>query len=102
MDRIPPSERTRERLKSLMEGHGERGDLPSELVRLSARLIIEEGLEGEATHALGLLLWSATERSPFASSETPGFLGKTKARMVGFIEEARILVLASDSKSIIR
>jgi putative transposase len=53
MDRIPASERTRERLKALIEGHGERSDLRSELVRLAARLIVEEGLEGEAADALG-------------------------------------------------
>jgi transposase-like protein len=53
MDRIPASERTRERLKALMEGHGEGNDVRSELVRLAARLIVEEGLEGEATDALG-------------------------------------------------
>ena len=53
MDRIPASERTRERLKALMSGHGEESDLRSDLVRLAARLIIEEGLEGEATDALG-------------------------------------------------
>ena len=53
MDRIPASERTRERLKALMEGHGEGSDVRSELVRLAARLIVEEGLEGEATDALG-------------------------------------------------
>jgi putative transposase len=53
MERIPASERTRERLKALMSGHGEEGDLRSELVRLAARLILEEGLEGEATDALG-------------------------------------------------
>jgi hypothetical protein len=32
---------------------GEESDLRSDLVRLAARLIIEEGLEGEATDALG-------------------------------------------------
>ena len=53
MDRIPASERTRERLKALMEGHGEKADLRSELVRLAARLIVEEGLEGETADALG-------------------------------------------------
>src|SRR5205823_582906 len=53
MDRIPASERTRERLKALMSGHGVESDLRSDLVRLAARLIIEEGLEGEATDALG-------------------------------------------------
>jgi transposase-like protein len=36
-----------------MEGHGEKADLRSELVRLAARLIVEEGLEGETADALG-------------------------------------------------
>src|SRR5215471_494747 len=53
MGRIPASERTRERLKALMDGQSEEGDLRSALVRLAARLIVEEGLEGEATEALG-------------------------------------------------
>jgi putative transposase len=64
MERIPASERTRERLKALMSGHGEEGDLRSELVRLAARLILEEGLEGEATDALG--------REYYARSGIPG------------------------------
>src|SRR5262249_35751265 len=53
MDRTPASERTRERLKALMEGHGEKTDLRSALVRLALRLIVEQGLEGEAADALG-------------------------------------------------
>ena len=53
MERIPGSERTRERLKGLMDGTGEAVDGRSELVRLAARLIIEEALEGEAADALG-------------------------------------------------
>jgi transposase-like protein len=53
MGRIPASERTRERLKTLMDGQSEEGDLRSALVSLAARLIVEEGLEGEATDALG-------------------------------------------------
>ena len=53
MERIPASERTREKLKALMEGRGEVEDERSELVRLAARLIIEEALEGEARDALG-------------------------------------------------
>jgi putative transposase len=53
MERIPASERTRERLKALMDGAGEVSDGRSELVRLAARLIIEEALEGEAGDALG-------------------------------------------------
>jgi transposase-like protein len=51
MERIPASERTREKLKTVIEGSGAGGT--SELVRLAARLIIEEALEGEARDALG-------------------------------------------------
>jgi putative transposase len=53
MERIPASDRTREKLKALMEGRSEVEDGRSELVRLAARLIIEEALEGEARDALG-------------------------------------------------
>jgi transposase-like protein len=53
MERIPASERTREKLKALIEGRGKVEDGRSELVRLAARLIIEEALEGEARDALG-------------------------------------------------
>ena len=53
MERIPASERTREKLRALMEGRNEVADGRSELVRLAARLIIEEALEGEAGDALG-------------------------------------------------
>jgi putative transposase len=64
MERIPASERTRERLKALMEGRAEATDELSELVRLAARLIIEEALEGEAGDALG--------RDYYARGAAPG------------------------------
>ena len=51
--RIPASERTRERLHDLMEGRLGAGDAKLELVRLAARLIVEEALEAEASDALG-------------------------------------------------
>ncbi len=53
MERIPASDRTREKLKALMEGRSDVVDGRSELVRLAARLIVEEALEGEASDALG-------------------------------------------------
>ena len=53
MERIPGSDRTREKLRALMDGRSEVADERSELVRLAARLIIEEALEGEARDALG-------------------------------------------------
>ena len=45
--RIPGSERTREGLRDLIEGHLSSEAGRSELVRLATRLIIEEGLEAE-------------------------------------------------------
>jgi transposase-like protein len=64
MERIPASERTRERLKTLMNGESELADGRSELVRLAARLIIEEALEGEARDAVG--------RDYYARGAAPG------------------------------
>ena len=63
MERIPASERTREKLKAVIEGTGEGGGT-SELVRLAARLIIEEALEGEARDAVG--------REYYARGAAPG------------------------------
>jgi transposase-like protein len=53
MERIQASERTRERLKAFMDGKSETSGTSSELVRLAARLIVEEALESEAGDALG-------------------------------------------------
>jgi transposase-like protein len=64
MERIPASERTRERLQALMNGESEAADGRSELVRLAARLIIEEALEGEARDAVG--------RDYYARGAAPG------------------------------
>jgi transposase-like protein len=64
MERIPASERTREQLRALMEGEVKAADGRSELVRLAARLIIEEALEGEAEDALG--------RGYYARGAAPG------------------------------
>lgn len=64
MERIQASERTREKLKRLMDGGGESGEAGSELVRLAARLIVEEALEGEATDVVG--------REYYARGAAPG------------------------------
>ena len=53
MERIQASERTRERLKAFMDGKSETSGTSSDLVRLAARLIVEEALESEAGDALG-------------------------------------------------
>jgi putative transposase len=64
MERIPASERTREHLKAQMEGKADASGSNSDLVRLAARLIIEEALEGEAEDALG--------RGYYARGAAPG------------------------------
>jgi putative transposase len=64
MERIPASERTREHLKAQMEGKADATGSNSDLVRLAARLIIEEALEGEAEDALG--------RGYYARGAAPG------------------------------
>lgn len=51
--RIPASMRTREELAALIEGRLSSPAGRSALVELATRLIVEEGLEGEATDALG-------------------------------------------------
>jgi transposase-like protein len=51
--RIAASEATRERLQAVMDGKLDTADGRSELLRLAARLIIEEALEAEAGEALG-------------------------------------------------
>ena len=53
MEWILATERTRERLRALMSGRSEVEDERSALVRLAARLIIEEALEGETRDVLG-------------------------------------------------
>ena len=44
MERVPPSEKTKAALRALLS-EGTRGDLKSELVRLSVRRVVEEALE---------------------------------------------------------
>lgn len=52
MRRVPPSERTREAIRSLFET-GTEGDLKSELMCQAMRLIVEEALEAKARDLLG-------------------------------------------------
>src|SRR5437667_1992878 len=78
MDRIPASERTREKLKAMMEGRSEVAAGRSELVRLAARLIIEEALDGEARDALGRH-YSARGAAPGAGYRNGYRTGRVKS-----------------------
>jgi putative transposase len=53
MARIPASKETRKRLTALFEGGGAREGNGSELVKLAARLIVEEALEEEVEDVVG-------------------------------------------------
>jgi hypothetical protein len=44
VERVPPSEKTKAALRALLS-EGTRGDVKSELVRLSVRRVVEEALE---------------------------------------------------------
>src|SRR5690242_20813154 len=79
MERIPASERTREKLKAVIEGTSEGGGT-SELVRLAARLIIEEALEGEARDALGRDYYARGAACPERATATAIARGSYAAR----------------------
>jgi hypothetical protein len=60
-------------LKALMDGQSEEGDLRSALVRLAARLIVEEGLEGEPrTRWDGSITRAARLLAPAIATATAG------------------------------
>src|SRR5438477_13058086 len=52
MARVPASKQTRKRLEELFDGRGAEADR-GELVKLAARLIVEEALEEEVEDVLG-------------------------------------------------
>jgi putative transposase len=61
--RIAASEATRERLQAVMDGNLDTADGRGELIRLAARLIVEEALEAEAGEALGRERYERVEGS---------------------------------------
>ncbi len=51
--RVPPSERTSQRLRELIQQGSEEGDIRSDAIRLAVRKMVEEALEAELADALG-------------------------------------------------
>ena len=51
--RLPASQRTREELRSLIEGRLSTTSAKDELIKLATRLIVEEALESETGEAVG-------------------------------------------------
>ena len=93
MDRIPASERTREKLKALMEGRSEAAGGRSELVRLAARLIIEEALEGETKDALGREYYArgAVPGAGYRNGYRPGRVKSAEAFALGVVNRPAAL-----------
>ena len=52
-ERLPASEKTRQRIEALLANGVEDGDVRSQIVRLGVRKLIEEALEGEVEDELG-------------------------------------------------
>jgi transposase-like protein len=52
-ERVPASEKTRQRIEALLANGLEEGDVRSELVRLGVRKLVEEALEGEVEDEIG-------------------------------------------------
>jgi hypothetical protein len=67
MQRIPATERTREKLREPIEGRSKVADEHSEFVRLAARLIIEEAFESLEGGARGVM-----GRDYYARGAEPG------------------------------
>jgi transposase-like protein len=67
MERIAAAEKTRERLRALIDGRLETAPDRSSLMLLAARLILEEALEGEVRDAIG------RERYERAEGEAQGY-----------------------------
>jgi putative transposase len=64
MKRIAATEKTRERLRALIDGRLGTGAERSDLVRLAVQLIIEEVLEAEARDKLGRERYERAEGEP--------------------------------------
>ena len=53
MTRVPPSERTKAAIRSLIEGESGTEDVKGDLMRLAMRMIVEQGLEAKSRDLLG-------------------------------------------------
>ena len=73
--RIAATEKTRERLRALIDGRLGTGADRSDLVRLTVQLIIEEVLEAEARTSSGASVTSAPRASRLAIAMATGRAG---------------------------
>jgi hypothetical protein len=69
-ERVPASERARQRIEALLPNGVEDGDVRSELVRLGVRKLVEEALQGEVEDDLGRATSGAAATKSGAATET--------------------------------
>lgn len=70
MKRIPPSERTREVIRTLLiEGTAEAGSTKSDLMRMATRLILEEALEAKVADLLGREYYQRGKESEYRQQQ---------------------------------
>jgi putative transposase len=84
MERISAAEKTRERLRALIEGRLGTAPYRSSLVLLAAQLILEEALEGEVSDALGRERYERSEGE--AKGYRNGYRGGRMKTAEGMVE----------------
>src|SRR6516164_4607911 len=77
MKRIAATEKTRERLRALIDGRLGTGADRSDLVRLAVQLIIEEVLEAEARDKLGRERYERAEGEPSGYQNRSGTVSQS-------------------------
>ena len=81
MARVPASKQTRKQLEELFAGKGDREGDRSDLVKLAARLILEEALEGEVDDVLGRAYYAHGAQAGYRNGYRRGQLDTAEGRI---------------------
>lgn len=81
MARVPASKQTRKQLEALFAGQGEGEAGRSDLVKLAARLILEEALEGEVDDCLGRGYYAHGAQAGYRNGYRRGKLDTAEGRI---------------------
>ena len=81
MARVPASKQTRKQLEELFVGKGAREGDRSDLVKLAARLILEEALEGEVDDVLGRAYYAHGAEAGYRNGYRRGQLDTAEGRI---------------------
>ena len=81
MRRVPASKHTRKQLEELFAGKSEGESDKSDLVKLAARLILEEALEGEVDDALGRGYYERGAQAGYRNGHRRGKLDTAEGRI---------------------